>query len=222
MAEPLRRVKPRAKKRKPREYLSDASPFNEEMLRELLKLDVLGKRLKMPADAEIKKLARVLNFWRSHYQVGQTFRPLNQRKKKARDALAAFKTSCADLKDDAQRHLASATEDAAPSKVLKTLARRLDEIGAIEKFLATAENYSVIADLNSLVGEHWLTVADALIQDFHNAMSPANPQLKLVKLGLGHNGPLARFFAAIVPLLTGERPTSGSIATQLKARKRGI
>jgi hypothetical protein len=50
-------------------------------------------------------------------------------------------------------------------------------------------------------------------------MSPANPQLKL---GLSHNGPLARFFAAIVPFLTGEHPTPGSVATQLKARKRGI
>jgi hypothetical protein len=219
MAKPLRRVKPQAKKRKPREYLSDASPFNEEMLRELLKLHVLGKRLKMPADAEIKKLARVLNLWRSHYQERQIYRPLNQRKKKARDALAALKTSCAILRDDAQRHLAGATEDAAPSGVLKMLARRLGEIGAIEKFLANAENYSVIADLDNYVGERWPTVAGVLIEDFHNAMLPANPQLKIA---LSHNGPLARFFAAIVPFLTGEHPTPGSVATQLKVRKRGI
>jgi hypothetical protein len=219
MAKPRRRVKPQAKKRKPREYLSDASPFNEEMLRELLKLHVLGNRLKMPADAEIGELARILNFWRSHYQERQIYRPLNQRKKKARDALAAFKTSCAILRDDAQRHLASATEDAAPSGVLKTLARRLVEIGRMEKWIAIAENSSVIADLEDYVGERWLTVAGALIEDFHNVMSPANPQLKL---GLSHNGPLARFFAAIVPFLTGEHPTPGSVATQLKARKRGI
>lgn len=219
MARPRRRIKPQAKKRKPREYLSDASPFNEGMLRELLKLHVLGNRLKMPADAEIGELARVLNVWRSHYQVGQTYRPLNQRKKKARDALAAFKTSCAILRDDAQRHLTSATEDAAPSGVLKTLARRLDEIDGMEKWIAIAENSSVIADLEDYAGERWLTVAGALIEDFHNAMSPANGQLKL---GLSHDGPLARFFAAIVPFLTGEHPTPGSVATQLKARKRGI
>ena len=162
---------------------------------------------------------RVLNFWRSHYQEGQTLRPLNQRKRKARDALAALKDSCAVLRDDTQRHLASAIEDAAPSGALKMLARRLDEIGAMEKFVAIAENYSVITDLDTYVGERWLTVAGALIEDFHNAMSPANPQLKL---GLSHNGPLARFFAAIVPFLTGEHPTPGSVATQLKARKRGI
>jgi hypothetical protein len=219
MAKPIGRVKPQAKKRKPREYLSDASPFNEEMLREFLRLHVLGNRLQMPADAEIGELARVLNFWRSHYQVGQTYRSLNQRKKKAREALAALKASCAILRDDAQRHLASATEDAAPSGVLKTLARRLDEIGAMEKWIAIAENSSVIAELDCYVGERWLTVAGALIEDFHNAMLPANPQLQLA---FSHNGPLARFFAAIVPSLTGEHPTPGSVATQLKARKRGI
>jgi hypothetical protein len=219
MAKPGRPIKPQAKKRKPREYLSDAPQFNKEMLRELLKLHVLGNRLKMPADAKIGELARILNFWRSRYQVGQTYRPLNQRKKKARDALAAFKSSYAILRDDTQRHLASATEDAAPRGVLKTLARRLDEIGAMEKLIAIVENSSVIADLEDFVGERWLTVAGALIEDFRNAMLPANPQLKL---GFSHNGPLARFFAAIVPFLTGEHPTPGSVATQLKARKRGI
>ena len=228
MAKPQRPIKTRTrpesltakvKKRKPRELLSDASPFSVEMLRELLARDVLGRKLKMPADAEIEELVRVLNFWRSHYQEGQIYRPLNQRKKKARDALAALKTSCAILRDDAQRHLTSATGDTAPSGVLEILARRLGEIGAMEKFIAIAGNYSVIADLDSLVGERWLTVAGALIEDFHNAMSPANPQLQLA---FSHNGPLARFFAAIVPFLTGEHPTPGSVATQLKARKRGI
>jgi hypothetical protein len=228
MARPQRRIKTRTrpesltakvKKRQLRELLSDASPFSVEMLRELLAGDVLGRKLKMPTDAKIEELVRVLNFWRSHYQEGQIYRPLNQRKKKARDALAALKTSCAILRDDTQRQLASATEDAAPSGVLEILARRLDEIGAMEKSIAIAENYSVIADHDNYVGERWPAVEGALIEDFHNAMSPANPQLKLA---LSHNGPLARFFAAIVPFLTGEHPTPGSVATQLKARKKGI
>ena len=228
MAKPQRPIKTRTrpesltakvKKRKPRELLSDASPFSVEMLRELLARDVLGRKLNLPADANIEELVRVLNFWRSHYQEGQIYRPLNQRKKKARDALAALKTSCAILRDDTQRHLASATEDAAPSGVLKMSARRLDEIGAMEKFIAIAENYSVITDLDNYVGERWAAVAGVLVKDFHNAMLPANPELKL---GLSHKGPLARFFAAIVPFLTGEHPTPESVATQLKARKSGI
>jgi hypothetical protein len=66
MAKPQRRIKTRTrpesltakvKKRKRRELLSDVSPFSVEMLRELLKLHVLGNRLKMPADAEIGELA---------------------------------------------------------------------------------------------------------------------------------------------------------------------
>jgi hypothetical protein len=99
------------------------------------------------------------------------------------------------------------------------LARPLDEIGAMEKFIANGQNYSVIADLDNYVGERWPTVAGVLIKDFRNAKLPANPELKL---GFGHNGPLARFFAAIVPLLTGEHPTPESVVTQLKGRKRGI
>ncbi len=119
---------------------------------------------------------------------------------------------------ETQRHLASAIEDAAPSGVLEILARQLGEIGGLEKFIAIAETYSVIADLDNYVGERWPTVAGALIKDFHNAMLPANPQLKLA---FSHNGPLARFFAAIVPFPTDEHPTAGSVATQLKSRKRG-
>jgi len=41
MAKPRRPIKLQAKKRKPREYLPDAPPFNKEMLRELLKVHVL-------------------------------------------------------------------------------------------------------------------------------------------------------------------------------------
>lgn len=206
-------------KRKPRELLSDASPFNVNVVRELLARDVLGRKLKMPADAELEELARVLNVWHSDYHRDQTYRLLNQTKKKARDALAALKDSCAILRKDTHRHVASAIEDAAPDWVHETLARRLHEIGAIEKLHAVAAKSSVIADLDSFVGERWLAVSGALIEDFRNAMLPANPELKL---GLGHNGPLARFFAAIVPLLSGEHPTPDSVATQLKARKRGI
>jgi hypothetical protein len=89
----------------------------------------------------------------------------------------------------------------------------------MEKFIAIAENYSVITDLDNYVGERWAAVAGVLVKDFHNAMLPANPELKL---GLSHKGPLARFFAAIVPFLIGEHPTPESVATQLKARKSGI
>ena len=92
--------------------------------RELLARDVLGRELKMPADAELEELARVLNVWHSDYHRDQTHRLLNQTKKKARDALAALKDSCAILREDTHRHVASATEDAAPEWVLETLARR--------------------------------------------------------------------------------------------------
>jgi hypothetical protein len=176
-------------------------------------------RLKMPADAELEALARVLNVWHSEYYGDQAYRASNQWRKQARDALAALKDCCNNLRKETLRHVGSAIEDGAPDWVQETLGRRLQEIRAIEKSLAIAVNYSVIADLDNLVGERWLAVAGALTEDFRNAMLPANPELKL---GFGHNGPLARFFAAIVPLLTGEHPTPESVATQLKARKRGI
>jgi hypothetical protein len=163
-------------KRKPRELLSDASPFNVNVVRELLARDVLGRKLKTPADAELEELARVLNVWHSDYHRDQTYRLLNQTKKKARDALAALKDSCAILRKDTHRHVASAIEDAAPDWVHETLARRLHEIGAIEKLHAVAAKSSVIADLDSFVGERWLAVSGAPIEDFRNAMLPANPE----------------------------------------------
>jgi hypothetical protein len=58
---------------------------------------------------------------------------------------------------------------------------------------------------------------DALPIDFERAMLSTNPSFKA---GIGHSGPLTRFIAAIAPILTGERPTSDSVATLLKKRKK--
>lgn len=56
-------------------------------------------------------------------------------------------------------------------------------------------------------------LANALVLDFINAIKPANPTLDL---GIGHEGPIARYIAAVVPLITGETPPATSVATKLK------
>ncbi len=52
---------------------------------------------------------------------------------------------------------------------------------------------------------------------FGTAMRPTNPG---VRLEIGNTGPVSRFVAAAVPLISGERPTVDAVAQELK-RQRG-
>ena len=63
----------------------------------------------------------------------------------------------------------------------------------------------------------WRTFARALAGDFDAAMRPANPGMRG---GIGHDGPLARFIAAVVPILTGEHPAPGTVTNVLKDIRR--
>jgi hypothetical protein len=65
----------------------------------------------------------------------------------------------------------------------------------------------------SLAPDRWQWLANVLPIDFEIAMRSTN---RNYKTGLSHNGPLARFIAAVVPSLTGQHPTPDSVATQLK------
>jgi hypothetical protein len=63
----------------------------------------------------------------------------------------------------------------------------------------------------------WHPIGSALNTGFEIALRSTN---RGFVAGLGHNGPAARFIAALVPLVTGEHPSAGSVATQLKLRRR--
>jgi hypothetical protein len=79
----------KGRKRSPNELLMPA-PFSLEMLQEIFAKKIIGRRLNMPADAEIEKLARILNGWQAHYRAEQTAHPINEVKKKARKVMTSL------------------------------------------------------------------------------------------------------------------------------------
>jgi hypothetical protein len=191
-------------KRPLRESLPDRPPFTLESLRQLLAEEVIRRQQTMPGDAEITELARILNYWQ-----GRALKELQ------RDALAALATLAnvfPRLRDLTKSFEANAVQDQAPPAILAILRKRLAEIDAARDFIAKAEGFSVWNDPSD-APDRWQWLAGVLPIDFENAMRSTNPNYTA---GLSHNGPLARFIAAVVPSLTGQHPTPGSVATQLK------
>jgi hypothetical protein len=62
----------------------------------------------------------------------------------------------------------------------------------------------------------WKNFGPALVEHFRRAMRSTNPAFG----GMWDNGPVPRFIAAVVPLVTGEQPTPRSVAAQLKTSKK--
>jgi hypothetical protein len=199
-------------KRPQRESLPDRPPFTLESLRQLLAEEVIRRQQTMPGDAEITELARILNYWQGHYLIEQKSRALRELQRDALAALATLANVFPRLRDLTESFEANAVQDQAPPAILAILRKRLAEIDAARDFIAKAEGFSVWAD-PSLAPDRWQWLADVLPIDFENAMRSTDPNYKA---RLSHNGPLARFIAAVVPSLTGQHPTPDSVATQLK------
>jgi hypothetical protein len=206
------------KKRPERETLQDVPPFTLESLRDLLANEVIGPKLTMPGNDQIAELARILNGWQEHYFIEQDMRYVVEIKKEALTALTTLDKAYSQLKEVHQRFEADAMNEGAPSAICEILESKLVEIEVVQGFIAKMESSTVLAETSSGPDRGWLWLAHVLPKDFRNAMLPNNPTFGD---GIGHNGPLARFIAAVTPSLTGQRPTRGSVATQLKALRGG-
>lgn len=221
-------------------------PFTAESLRELFAKDVLaanarGKvrgakkrsatvRLNMPDETELRELARILNGWRSSvYMPEREWLALRKSQDDARTALKELTQALAKIKRENKAFLDAAKSDSAPPIVFNTLERRLAAIDAalgcisrVEKssFLTEPDPYGASQSHPGILNEKgWKWLADVLPADFVNAIRPANPK---IKIGLGHGGPLARFIAAVVPILTGELLSARSVSAELKKRARQL
>lgn len=183
-------------------------------LRDLFAAHVLRGHLRMPADAELKELARVLEGWRLIFQNerDQDFPHLLQR-----EALAALRTLsdvCSKIAELDISNLHAAVHDSARAGVLRILNERAAAINDVCRKIVAIEGSSAWNSRTMGFGG-WKWLADAARVDFARAMKPANPSF-----ALAYKAPLARYIAAVAPLLTGEHPTAASIATQLKMRRK--
>jgi hypothetical protein len=191
-------------------------PIAAQTVHELLVAHVLrrGNQLRMPGDAELEKLARILEGWRLIFRNEQALR---HRRALQEQAVAALKTAndvVRKIAEQDQAWLVNAVQNSAPPGLLRHLS---DRVGAIYDVHANIERIAGSRALNegaaTYGSESWRWLATVLVEDFRNAMKAANPS---AKFGRGHGGPAARFIAAVTPMLTGQEPKSSSVSTQLK------
>ena len=235
----------RQAKRQPRLELPAGPPFTAETLRTLFveKQILRGPKglrqtFNMPDDAALAELAAILGFWKMHFWREQkTLLPQDVWRRQANSKLLEFaatlaklRTGLAAIRDGVLAEFE--TLERAPVGVQEALKfelrRRLanvahvfDGIGRIDNALGFSKSgdYSSILTLDSIdKPTGWTWLADVLPVDFHNSLQSTNPGLTL---GVGHGGPTPRFIAAVAPFVTGECPSVGSVATQLKARRKG-
>jgi hypothetical protein len=169
----------------------------------------------MPGDADLDKLAGILEHWRLvfhneeklHHARGVLQRQASGTLKKLSDIVSKLvELDTSNLQ---------AAHDNAPLGVQVMLRNRLADSERVYAGVKRIGSHAELAPYKPAMGWKWL--ADALPKDFINAMKPNNPRFSP---GLSYTGPVARFIAAVAPLLTGEHPSPASVATQLKLRRR--
>ncbi len=170
-----------------------------ERLREILAGQVLGRGLRMPGDDELEELAAVLDAWRQRFVAEQELEPIRQAQRNAMAALATLGQAVDVIGQDNRRF--------AVAVAIGDIRRNIRNIKASPLWGSPM--------LSGINGWKWL--GETWREDFVTAMRPRNPGFDP---GLSRNGPLARFITAAAPMVTGERPTRGSVASQLKVLRR--
>jgi hypothetical protein len=164
----------------------------------------------MPADAELKKLARILEGWRLRFLNEQDLHRYRELQHEALAALKMLSNVVSKLEQLDNSDLRAAVHDSAPV-MLRILGDRAMAVNAVRKNIVAIEESSA---WNNRTGDgftEWKAFGNAFRVDFARAMKPANPAF-----ALAYKAPLDRFFAAVAPVLTGEHPTLASVETQLK------
>jgi hypothetical protein len=169
-----------------------------------LEMKVIGD-LKMPRSADLKNLARILENWRRRFKNEEIAKQRSKLQKTAMDALETAKDAMSRLlKIDRDREILVAGP--------KSDSQTADALAKVECALRSPG----ICNATIYEGRcaDWMLLIDALPEDFAIAMKCANPTFNRRKIS--ETAPVARYIAAVVPLITGEHPTVASVATQLK------
>jgi hypothetical protein len=170
----------------------------------------------MPHDADLDKLAGILEHWRLVLENEEKLhRARGVLQQQASGKLKELSDIVSELVELDTSNLQAAAHGNAPPGLLGVLRFRLADS---ERVCADVKGIGSHAELASyMLAMGWKSLADALPKVFINAMKPNNPRFSP---GLSYTGPIARFIAAVAPMLTGEHPTRASVATQLKSRRR--
>jgi hypothetical protein len=185
------------------------------VLRELLQTNAPGLEmkvigdLKMPRSADLRNLAGILEYWRRCFKNVERVKQRSKLQKTAMDALEMAKDAISRLlKIDRDREIL-VTRPTSDSQTADALAKV--ECALRSPGICNATTYEGRS-------AHWMLLINALPEDFATAMICTNPTFNPRKIS--ETGPVARYIASVVPLITGEHPTVPSVATQLKKNRK--
>jgi hypothetical protein len=192
-------------------------PFTADSLR--LILDGVLKRGTKPGHADLATLAKYLNL------VHGTFRFAVKVANKSKPAADKVSEAFAVLMHffEERRSACQVENSVRPSVEIVESEKQLynDFYGFVRTFEAHEFNLDMDAGLLMRHIDHWHDLAEMIAGAFKVAMSRNNDQQTL---GLSNDGPVPRFVAATIPLITGEKPSAQAVGKWLKdqarARKR--
>jgi hypothetical protein len=167
-------------------------------------------KLKPPPAANLKRLAFGLNQTSGIFAFSNKYADASQRQ--AGDVEGAVKTLMLffERRSEACRRLSGNTEAFRREEQLYNHFRTFLEAMQAHPFNLDMDTARFMVPLDT-----WRQIADLLAGKFRLAMEPQ-------KIGTSNNGPLPRFVAAVIPLITGETPAVPNVAKHLKDSARGI
>jgi hypothetical protein len=199
----------------------DSLPFTSDSLRLLLGR-VLSKRQTMPGDAEIDRLVDVLNFWKNYYASVDDADQTNEWLQQEEAALETLAIVLPKLKTKIRTELDFFRVAKWNGEIVAAKEKRLRELETLSDAVTTsmqAKFWTRFWEQQNIAGDNrrWREIQDVLCQDFVAAMKPANPE---AMFGLSEGGALARWIAAVTPLITGERVKVSSVGQHRKKAAR--
>jgi hypothetical protein len=198
-------------------------PLTSEKVRELLwEGRILRRPEQLPTAAEAR-LTQRLNAAHYFFSVDGALGPTNATKHKAIDCIGAARRALAKLANH-ERGFLAAGEDAAAANPKDAVAKmsaeakrdHLEQIASADGLLGYVATMPVLERRYSTGRpQKWAAQADLLFDALSEALASVGRFL-----GVSNDGPAVRFLAAVVPLLTGERITTGAAIKGLRRRRK--
>ena len=198
--------------------LDDTQPAQRPVFTPILLRDIVGgfltDRFTPPGLADLEPLARALNRIRGAYTFADT--TANASKPAADKVRAAIETLTLFF-EERKQFCASARGIAA--QVIRDEEHLYNQFNNFAEALR-AHDFQLDIDAGLLMPtlDGWRPIAEFIASAFIAAMERNN---RGKKLGRSNDGPVAEFTSRVIPLITGEAPSVGNVARQLKINAAG-
>jgi len=196
------------------EMLTPGAAFTTDELRDVIN-ETKRKEWVLPENAQIERLASVLNIWKAKFYAAQQSRLFNEKLAEAEAAIRSLRRLMPEIYE--YRKTAAEAGDWFSGSMAESAKKLLEALdypdsypGTLPPVLACVHRDTHQDSFpNALKDWRWLI--RVMPVDFENAMRPANPN---AKFGMSKGGPLTRFLEVIIPRVTGESVSATAIGQQ--------